>query len=92
MKHTFEIKESIEVEFPHYRRYEFFFYKVLSPTKEVKVEYYPHSDQDLNSAAIRYDKICFSNTFTYGSYEITESEFNTTYDLAFDIIHSIHTK
>ena len=31
MTHKFEIKETIEVTFPHYRRYEFFFYKVLSP-------------------------------------------------------------
>lgn len=86
MNHTFEITETIEVTFPHFRKYEFFYYKVLNETKEISIAYYP--DESLASAEIRYDKICNQNTFRKGSYEITEDEFNETFARACKLINS----
>jgi hypothetical protein len=87
-KHTFEITETFEVTFPHYRKYEFFYYKVLNDRFEIKVEYFPctNTDKSIESAAIIYDRIVLGNTFRTGSYEITEEEFNETFQRAFNII------
>jgi len=90
MTHKFEIKETIEVSFPHFRRVAHFFYKVINENCEVSVDYYPSEDESLNSAAIKYDRICKPNTFRHGSYEITEDEFNTTFNLAFELIKNKH--
>lgn len=89
-KHTFEITETFEVTFPHFRRYEFFFYKVLNDRFEIRVEYFPctNTDKSLESASIGYDKIVKQNTFRYGSYEITESEFEETFLRAIQIINN----
>lgn len=86
MNHTFEITETIEVTFPHFRKYEFFYYKVLNETKEISIAYY--LDESLASAEIRYDNICNQNTFRKGSYEITEDEFNETFARACKLINS----
>lgn len=85
-KHTFNIKK-IEVEFPHFRKYEFFYYKVLNTAKEIRIEYHPSPDETLESYAISYDRICEANTFREGSYEITEDEFNETFKRALALIN-----
>jgi hypothetical protein len=87
-KHTFEITETFEVTFPHYRRYEFFSYKVLNDKFEIRVEYFPctNTDKSIESASIGYDRICQLNTFRKGSYEITEEEFNETMARAYQLI------
>jgi len=84
MKHTFEIKEEFEVTFPHFRRYEFFFFKVLSPDKEIFIKYLDKEYGQL--ATIEYRDIVKLSTFTQGSYEITEDEFNETFQRAFNVI------
>jgi hypothetical protein len=83
-KHTFEITETFEVTFPHFRRYKHFYYKVLNETKEISISYYP--DAPLESAEVKYDDICKPNTFRKGSYEITEEEFNETMARAYQLI------
>lgn len=83
-KHTFEITETFEVTFPHFRRYEFFFFKVLSPEKEIFIKYLDKEYGQL--ATIEYRDIVKLSTFTAGSYEITEDEFNETFQRAFNII------
>jgi len=85
-KHTFEIIETIDVTFPHFRKYSHFYYKVLNETYEISITYYP--EKPLESAEIRYEKICMQNTFRNGSYEITENEFNETFALACKLINS----
>lgn len=83
-KHEFEITEKIEVTFPHYRKYEFFYHKVLTPTKEIRMRYY---DTEFDTfASIEYMDIIFANTFIKGSYEITEEEFNETMARAYQLI------
>lgn len=88
MTHTFEITETIEVEFPHFRKYEFFYYKVLDKNMEVKISYYLHEVETMNTVSISYDKICELNTFRKGSYEITEDEFNETFARACKLINA----
>ena len=85
-KHTFEIIETIEVTFPHFRRYKNYYYKVLNENKEVSISYYP--EESLESAEIKYDTICKPNTFRKGSYEITEDEFNETFARACKLINT----
>lgn len=83
-KHTFEITETFEVTFPHFRRYEFFFYKVLSPEKEIFIKYLDKGYGQL--ATIEFRDIVKLSTFTHGSYEITEEEFNETMARAYQLI------
>jgi hypothetical protein len=85
-KHTFEITETFEVTFPHFRRYAHFCYKVLNETKEISISYYPEAP--LQSAEVKYDDICKPNTFRKGSYEITEEEFNETMARALILINN----
>ena len=94
-KHTFEIKETvivrnekIEVTFPHFRKYEFFSYKVLNKDMQIQVSYYPHEVERLNTASISHEQICIPNTFRKGSYEITEEEFNETFLRAIQLINN----
>lgn len=85
-KHTFEITETIEVTFPHFRRYEFFFFKVLSPEKEICIKYLDKGYGQL--ATIEFRDIVKLSTFTQGSYEITEEEFEETFLRAIQIINN----
>jgi len=94
MKHTFEIQETIiirdetiEVTFPHFRKYEFFNYKLLNKDMQIQVTYYPHEVERLNTASISHDQICIPSTFIKGSYEITEEEFNETFLRAIQLIN-----
>lgn len=79
-KHTFEITETFEVTFPHFRKKYQYAYKVLDKDYEVKVAL------TNTNAVVSYDTICKSNTFGAGSYEITEEEFNETMARAYQLI------
>jgi hypothetical protein len=86
MKHTFEITKKIEVTFPHYRNYAFFYYKVLDEKREIKVQYI--NDDWSKSAVIGYDSIVPQNTFGNQTEEITAEEFNEVFANALVLIQS----
>lgn len=88
--YKFNITEEIEVKFPHYRKYEHFYYKVLNQYREIKVSYIP--DGVCQYANISYNTIATGNTFRYGSYEITEDEFNETFLRAIQLINTFKNK
>lgn len=86
MKHKFEIKKTIEVTFPHYRKHAFFFYKVLDEKMEIKVQYYVSEYN--TDAVVGYDQIVPLNTFDKDSVEITAEEFNEAFANALVLIQS----
>jgi hypothetical protein len=90
MKHTFEIQETrvvrdekVEVTFPHFRKYEFFSYKITDDKSQLCVTYL---DGSVNTYGIAFDNICLPNVFRKGSYEITEEEFNETFKRTIEVL------
>ena len=87
----FEIIETVEVDaFPHYRKKAHFYYKVLNETHEISLAFVP--DGEYRYAEIKYDSIVTANTFSKGSYEITEDEFNETFLRAIQLINEFKNK
>ena len=86
MKHTFEITKKVTVNFPHYRKHAFFYYKVLNEKMEIKVQHYVSEYN--NDAVIGYDSIVPLNTFDKDSQEITAEEFNEAFANALILIQS----
>ena len=82
MKHTFEITEKYEVTFPHFRKYSFFYYKIINESKSINVMIYPAEDR----ASIELNDIVKANVFMKGSVEITEEEFNIAMAKAYQVI------
>jgi hypothetical protein len=74
-KHTFYVK-SVEVTFPHFRKYEFFYYKLTDDKSQLCVTYLENSK---DTYGVSFENICLNNVFMEGSYEITEDEFNETF-------------
>jgi len=85
MTHTFEIKQSFEVTLPHYRKNNFYYYKVLSSDGyTIQIGILPEGENMFAKA--EFEKLAPSIIFSDKTSECTEKEFNDAFALALNLL------